>query len=77
MNKTDRAGEKLVDSMLKNKAAAADKADSLIREASDGEKKRVLSQTGNKSTGSRPSSVGTKPRSGSDPYQSGRRVWPD
>jgi hypothetical protein len=77
MNKTDRTGEKLVNSMLKNKAAAADRADSSVREASDGEKKRALSQTGNKSTGSRPSSAGTKPRGGGDLYQSGHRVWPD
>ena len=77
MSKTDRTGEKLVDSMLKNKAAAADKADSSVREASDSEKKRALSQTGNKPTGSRPSSAGTKPRGGGDPYQGGRRVWPD
>jgi hypothetical protein len=77
VSKPDRTGEKLVDSMLKNKAAAADKADSSVREASDGEKKRALLQTSNKSTGSSPSSVDTKPRGGGDLYQSGRRVWPD
>lgn len=88
MSKTDITGEKLVYSTGKDKAAA-DKADSSTHDASDGEKKKALSQADNKSTGSRPSSAGaksrgggdpyqTKPRGGGgDPYQSGRRVWPD
>lgn len=89
MSKTDITGEKLVYSMGKDKAAA-DKADSSAHDASDGEKKKTLSQADNKSTGSRPSSAGaksrgggggdpyqTKPCGGDDPYQSGRRVWPD
>ncbi|WP_156777033.1 hypothetical protein [Nitrococcus mobilis] len=88
MSKTDITGEKLVYSMGKDKAVV-DKADSPVHDASDGEKKKTLSQAGNKSTGRRPSSAGAKSRgngdpyqikprgSGDDPYQSGRRVWPD
>ncbi|HET8701103.1 MAG TPA: hypothetical protein VFL97_05510 [Nitrococcus sp.] len=77
MSKTDITGEKLVYSVDKDKAAASDKADSSARDASDGEKKKPLSQDDNKYTGSRPSSAGAKSRGGGDPYQGGRRVWPD
>lgn len=82
MSKTDRTDKDLVDSTLKNKAAAADKANSSVHEASDGEKKKALSQIGNKSTRSRPSSADTKSadtksRGSGDPYQGGHRVWPD
>lgn len=79
MSKTDRTDKELVDSTLKNKVAAADKdkADSSVSGASDGEKNRALSQTGNKYTGGRPSSAGTKPHGDGDPYQGGHRVWPD
>lgn len=72
MSKTDITGEK-----LGYKAAASDKAHSSVRDASDGEKKKPLSQADNQYPGSRPSSAGAKSRGDGDPYQGGRRVWPD
>jgi hypothetical protein len=75
MSTNDKTGEKLVESMRKTKAAASDKSDSSPSEAKGPQEEKPAPQVKKKTT-TKPSSGGSGTRGG-DPYQSGRRIWPD
>lgn len=74
MSTTDKTGEKLLASMRKTKAAAADKAaappkstqKARTKPAQRPARKRTAAKRDTSATGIR-----------ADAYQSGRRVWPD
>lgn len=75
MTANDKTGERLVNSMRKTKAAAATKSGTpqSVQKEPRGQKPQ---QRPAKKAPSRRSSQATKEQRG-DPYQSGRRVWPD
>ncbi|HKJ08831.1 MAG TPA: hypothetical protein VKA76_07085 [Gammaproteobacteria bacterium] len=75
MTANDRTGEKLVDSMRKTKAAAAGKDGVSGSERKEPRGQKPQPRTGRKGT-TRQRSQAEKKRP-VDPYQSGRRVWPD
>ncbi|MGA7966440.1 MAG: hypothetical protein WCB49_11240 [Gammaproteobacteria bacterium] len=75
MTANDKTGEKLVDSMRKTKAAAATKAEAPQSVQKQPRAQKPQPRT-RKKAASRGSSQGTREQRG-DPYQSGRRVWPD
>ncbi len=76
MTTTDKTGEKLVDSMRKTKAAAAsDTSDTSQSRAQAPQTKRSRPQAKNNPVDKRAS--GGAGARGGDPYQSGRRIWPD
>lgn len=76
MTTTDKTGEKLVDSMRKTKAAAASERSGASPNAAQGpQAKKSRLQPKKKAAGKR-ASGGTGTR-GDDPYQRGRRIWPD
>ncbi|MEJ2687075.1 MAG: hypothetical protein P8124_07660 [Gammaproteobacteria bacterium] len=75
MTANDRTGEKLVDSMRKTKAAAAGKDSVSENERKQPRGQKPQPRTGRKGTPrQRPQAEKKRPL---DPYQSGRRVWPD
>ncbi len=75
MTANDKTGEKLVASMRKTKAAAADKKGGASQSAtSSSSKKKTQPRPKAKSVAQR--ADGNHSR-GRDPYQSGRRIWPD
>lgn len=73
MTANDKTGQKLVDSMRKTKAAAADKAGAQTSRAPA--KKATRPQARKKAAARRTANTSRQRRG--DPYQSGRRVWPD
>ena len=75
MTANDRTGEKLVDSMRKTKAAAAGKSDISENEGKESRGQKAQPRTRRKGTTRPPSQEENK--GPVDPYQSGRRVWPD
>ena len=75
MTAKDKTGAKLVDSMRKTKAAAADKADSAANAAQETAKQKSPPPAKKRAAAKRVSDGADK--HGSDPYQNGRRVWPD
>jgi hypothetical protein len=75
MTANDKTGQKLVDSMRKSKAAAADKAGATQTASQQSQKKKSPAQT-RKKTATQRGSVRSA-NQGGDPYQSGRRIWPD
>ena len=75
MTANDKTGQKLVDSMRKTKAAAADKAGAQNSRGPAPAKKAARPQAKKKSAARRSPNIPR--RRGGDPYQSGRRVWPD
>ena len=75
MSTTDRTGAKLVDSMRKSKAAASDRAGASQNAAPGWKGEPQPSNSGEGGASRRPSGVpGVRH---DDPYQSGRRIWPD
>lgn len=75
MSTNDKTGEKLLDSMRKTKAAAADKPAPSQGESQPPQKKESKPQSKKKAEPKR--TTGGGQRRGNDPFQSGRRVWPD
>lgn len=74
MSTTDKTGEKLVDSMRKTKAATASgNSDASQKQGQAPQEKSA--PPAKKETAKRPS-AGARTQAG-DPYQSGRRIWPD
>lgn len=74
MSTTDRTGVKLVDSMRKTKAAAADKSGAPHDEAPGEGREPQRPNTGAEHAARRPDGEGSRR---DDPYQGGRRIWPD
>lgn len=73
MSETDKTGEKLVASMRKTKAGTAQAAGG---EQKSGTRSRTNKPAAKKTPARKArSSAGAKART--DPYQSGRRIWPD
>lgn len=72
MSTNDKTGEKLVDSMRRTKAAAADKAAATRGPGRGAGKRRTQSQA--RTIKPTPAEAC---REAPDPYQSGARVWPD
>ncbi|BCO31866.1 hypothetical protein TspCOW1_19690 [Thiohalobacter sp. COW1] len=71
MSEADKTGEKLVASMRKTKAGAG---------SASGAAKKSTAASGKASAGRKPAARKSKPTPAApvtDPYQSGRRVWPD
>lgn len=75
MTANDRTGEKLVDSMRKTKAAAAGKTDATEKQPAEPGGRKPQPRSRRK--GSPRQSPGKERSRSVDPYQSGRRVWPD
>lgn len=75
MTRNDKTGAKLVESMRRTKAAAADKSGGSPVAAEPAGQKSARRPTGAAGAPKR-ASGGAVDRVG-DPYQSGRRVWPD
>jgi hypothetical protein len=80
MTANDKTGEKLVDSMRKTKAAAADKNDAAqnptqASQTQTSQTKKSQPQAKKKTAAKR--SSGDARKRGGNPYQSGRRIWPD
>jgi len=75
MSTNDKTGEKLLASMRKTKAAAADKPAASQGESQPPQKKESKPQPKKKTEPER--TGGGAQRRGNDPYRSGRRVWPD
>jgi hypothetical protein len=75
MTANDKTGQKLVDSMRKTKAAAADRAGAAKFGAAASPQKSVRPQAKKKAAARRSPNASRK--RGGDPYQSGRRIWPD
>ncbi|WP_125180863.1 hypothetical protein [Thiohalobacter thiocyanaticus] len=74
MSEADKTGDKLVASMRKTKAGAAQAAGTQqkSRTASRGSKPAAARKTPARKTGAPP-----RAEVEADPYQSGRRIWPD
>jgi len=76
MSTNDKTGEKLLASMRKTKADAADKSGAEKAENQAASKQEAPSSPPPKKKA--PAKRGGRGRtSGGDPYQSGRRIWPD
>lgn len=74
MSTNDKTGERLVDSMRKTKAAASGDAP----DAPAAKRKTATRKKSAGSTRSRAKKTQESPSEASrDPYQAGRRVWPD
>lgn len=75
MTTTDKTRQKLVDSMRKTKAGAGSESADSSKPASSAGSRAKPRKTGSKSK-SKTSTPPARP-DGGDPYQVGRRVWPD
>lgn len=79
MSSTDKTEEKLLSSMRRTKAAAADKSAKPQSQPAPATRDKPTTQRAQRKTAA---ASKTKPASSSsvgqgDPYQSGRRIWPD
>jgi hypothetical protein len=80
MSSTDKTRQQLVDSIRKTKAAAAGKTPAVIKKSPQRVSRKVTSTKNAAATiaGKQPANATGGSWSGnSDPYQVGRRVWPD
>ena len=73
MTSTDTTRQKLMNSMRKTKAAASDKASGTSKAVSVERPKVGAKETASKARMPRPEAR----QASADPYQGGRRVWPD
>jgi len=77
MSSTDKTRQKLMESMRKTKAGSASKSDTTTTSESK------ASSAGQSKAAAKPAPAKRKParkpvpKTGGDPYQAGRRVWPD
>ena len=72
MSETDKTGEKLVASMRKTKAGTNDKPAAAPKTTTPARKK-----TAAKSATGAAARKAKQPQQPRDPYQAGRRIWPD
>lgn len=72
MSESDKTGEKLVASMRKTRAGAEPKPAAAQKSAAAA-KKKTSAKRGSTTAARKPK----QPVIGGDPYQTGRRVWPD
>ena len=72
MSEADKTGEKLVASMRRTKAGAEPKSAAAQKPAATA-KKKTSARRGSTPNARKPK----QPATGGDPYQTGRRVWPD
>jgi len=77
MTATDKTGEKLVDSMRKTKAAAASDQSGASRSGAQASPKQDAQPPSSKKKTTTGRSSGRAGARRGDPYQSGRRIWPD
>ena len=75
MTSSDKTRQKLVDSMRKTKAASGSESADSSKPATSAGSRAKPRKTGSK-TKSKTSTTPARPNGG-DPYQVGRRVWPD
>ena len=80
MSSTDKTRQKLMDSMRKTKAGSASKSDTPTTKSDT----KTSSNAGQTKPAAKPAAARRKPaarqqvrKGGGDPYQVGRRVWPD
>ena len=73
MSTTDKTRQKLMESMRKTKAAASNKTDSNKPTSAPVAAPKTKPVSRQKD----PKKQSVKVQPGSDPYQSGRRIWPD
>lgn len=72
MSETDKTGEKLVASMRKTRAGTEPKSAAAEKPAA-ATKKKTTARRGSTPAAHKPK----QPATAGDPYQTGRRVWPD
>lgn len=80
MSTTDKTEEKLLNSMRRTKAAAVDKSakpESTVARASQNTTAKPAQRARRKSTTASKPGAGAASSGQADPYQSGRRIWPD
>jgi hypothetical protein len=80
MSSTDKTRQKLMESMRKTKAGSASKSDTTTTKSDT----KASSSASQSKPAAKPAAAKRKPaarkpapKSGGDPYQAGRRVWPD